>query len=230
MPFFVAPQLRSMNSNTEALTIDIWSDVLCPFCYIGKRELEGALQHFEHRDNVRVTWHSFELDPNAPRGGEQDTYGMLAERYGISRIEAMQRVQGVVERAAGVGLTFHMDLARPTNSFDAHRLLQFAKQQGLGGVMKERLLHAYFSEGAHIADHAVLQQLSVEVGLEAAAVAQVLASDAFTAEVRADEQDARRIGIQGVPFFVMDQRVDVRGAQAQETFLGALRQAWETRG
>ncbi|MCU0320583.1 MAG: DsbA family oxidoreductase [Flavobacteriales bacterium] len=219
-----------MSTTTEALNIDIWSDVLCPFCYIGKRELEGALQHFEHRDKVHITWHSFELDPHAARGGEQDTYSMLAERYGISLAEASQRVQGVVERAAGVGLTFRMDLARPTNSFDAHRLLQFAKQQGTGGAMKERLLQAYFSEGAHIADHAVLQQLAVEVGLEAAAVAQVLATDAFTAEVRADEQDARRIGIQGVPFFVLDQRLAVRGAQAQETFLGALRQAWDTRG
>lgn len=230
MPFFVAPTPKAMSTNTEELTIDIWSDVLCPFCYIGKRELEGALADFEHRDKVRITWHSFELDPNAPRGGEQDTYGMLAERYGISRDEAMQRVQGVVARAAGVGLTFRMDLARPTNSFDAHRLLQFAKQQGLGGAMKERLLHAYFTEGAHIADHAVLQHLAREVGLDPAAVAAVLASDAFTMEVRADEQDARRIGVQGVPFFVLDERLAVRGAQARETFLGALRQAWDTRG
>ncbi|MEZ4755669.1 MAG: DsbA family oxidoreductase [Flavobacteriales bacterium] len=219
-----------MEQAANELVIGIWSDVLCPFCYIGKRELEGALAEFEHRDRVRVEWHSFELDPNASRGGDQDTYGMLSDRYGISRDEAMQRVQGVVQRAAGVGLAFRMDLARPTNSFDAHRLLQFAKQQGLGGAMKERLLNAYFTEGAHIADHAVLQRLAVEVGLDASAVSAVLTSDAFTTEVRADERDARRIGIQGVPFFVLDHRLAVRGAQLRETFLDALRQAWDTRG
>ncbi|TXH23846.1 MAG: DsbA family oxidoreductase [Elusimicrobia bacterium] len=211
------------------MVIGIWSDVLCPFCYIGKRELEGALEEFEHRDKVRVEWRSFELDPHATKGGEQDTYAMLVERYGISHEEAVQRVQGVVQRAASVGLTFRMDLAKPTNSFDAHRLLQLAKQQGLGDAMKERLLHAYFTEGLHIADHEVLQKLAAEVGLEATMVTALLSSDHLADEVRNDELEARRYGVQGVPFFVLDERLAVRGAQARSTFLAALRQAWDTR-
>jgi len=219
-----------MEQAADELVIGIWSDVLCPFCYIGKRELEGALAEFEHRDKVRLEWRSFEQDPHAAKGGEQDTNAMLAERYGISHTEAVQRIQGVVQRAATVGLAFRMDLAKPTNSFDAHRLLQLAKQQGLGDAMKERLLHAYFAEGLHIADHGVLEELAAEVGLEAAPVTALWRSDHLADEVRNDEYEARRIGVQGVPFFVLDGRLAVRGAQARATFLAALRQAWDTRG
>lgn len=213
----------------QPLTIEVWSDVVCPFCYIGKRELEHALERFAPRDSVRVVWKSFELDPEAPARAEQDTYGMLSERYGMTREQAKQRVESVVQRAATVGLTYHFDRVIVGHSFDAHRLLQYAKSKGKGDGMKERLFKAYFTEGRHLADRATLVALATEVGLDAKEVDALLSTAAFTEAVRADEAEATGLGISGVPFFVFDRRLAVSGAQAAEVFLQALQQAWDAR-
>ena len=213
----------------KAMTIEIWSDVVCPFCYIGKRELERALAQFEHAEQVQVTWRSFELDPDAPARSEHDMYGMLVAKYGGTREDAKARVDGVVQRAKTVGLDYQMDQAVIGSSFDAHRLLQLAKTKGLGDAMKERLFKAYFTEGAHLADTPTLIRLGSEVGLDGAEVAQMLSTSAFTDAVRNDEQDARRVGVRGVPFFVVDGKYSVSGAQPSDVFLGALRHAWGER-
>lgn len=211
------------------MTIEIWSDVVCPFCYIGKREFERALAQFPDRDQVQVVWRSFELDPNAPARSAHDMYGMLVEKYGGTRADAKARVDGVVQRARTVGLDYRMDKAIIGSSFDAHRLLQLAKTKDLGDAMKERLFKAYFSEGAHLADTPTLIRLGSEVGLDGGEVAQMLSTSAFTDAVRADEQEARRIGVRGVPFFLIGGKYSVSGAQPSEVFLGALKQAWADR-
>lgn len=213
----------------QLLTIEIWSDVVCPFCYIGKRELENALTRFAHRDSVRIVWKSFELDQNAPARSTENTYAMLSRKYGMTHEQAVERTRGVRERAAGLGLHYDFDKTVVGSSFDAHRLLQFAKTKGVGDAMKERLFKAYFTEGKHIADHATLIALAAEVGLNSAEVEAVLTGGAFTAEVRADEDEARQLGISGVPFFAFDRRFAVSGAQTSGVFLQALQQAWAAR-
>lgn len=214
----------------QPLTIEVWSDVVCPFCRIGKRELEDALARFPHRDQVRVVWKSFELDPDAPESAGENTYAMLQRRYGITEQEARQRVQGVVERGRSIGLDFDFERARIANSFHAHRLLQWAKSQGKGDAMKERLFRAYFTEGLLISDRAVLARLAADAGLNAQAAEGILAGDAFFREVRTDEREARSFGIQGVPFFAFDRRFAVSGAQPSGVFLQALEKAWAERG
>ncbi len=214
----------------QPITVEIWSDVVCPFCYIGKRELENALARFEQRDSVRVVWKSFELDPDAPDERGVDTYRMLMEKYGMTREQVLERTRSVRERAASLGLNYHFDKAIVGSSFQAHRLLQFAKSKGLGGAAKERLFKAYFTEGKHLANPTTLAALGVEIGLPAAEVSALLRSDAFSREVRADEQEACQLRVTGVPFFAFDRRLSVSGAQSEETFLEALRQVWTSRG
>lgn len=211
------------------MKVEIWSDVVCPFCYIGKREFERALERFPAKAQVEVEWKSFELDPRAPQRSPDDTYAMLAKKYGRTLDEARAMTASVVERARAVGLHYDMDRVVLANSFDAHRLIQLAKTKGLGDVAEERLFRAHFTEGAHIADRATLQRLGEEIGLDGVEVERVLAGDAFTAEVRNDEQEAQRIGIRGVPFFVIDRTYAVSGAQASDHFLAALQQAWGER-
>ncbi len=214
----------------QPLTIEVWSDVVCPFCYIGKRELESALSRFPHRDQVKVVWKSFELDANAPDRAPHDTYGMLMERYRIGREEAVARVSGVTQRAASLGLKYDYDKVIVGSSFQAHRLLQYAKSKGKGDAMKERLFRAYFTEGKHLADKPTLVALAKEVGINADEVRYDLDNDAWVREVRADEQEARRLGVSGVPFFVFDRRFAVSGAQSSAVFRQALEKAWEVSG
>ncbi|MBL7950134.1 MAG: DsbA family oxidoreductase [Flavobacteriales bacterium] len=211
------------------MTIEIWSDVVCPFCYIGKREFETALERFAHKADVTVVWKSFELDPHAPERSEHDMYGMLVSKYGGTRDDAKARVQGVVDRAKTVGLDYRMERAVIGNSFHAHRLIQYAKTKGKGAEAEERLFRAYFVEGVHLADHASLVRLAQEIGLNGAEVAAMLAGKGFTEEVRADESEAQQLGIRGVPFFVIDRKYGVSGAQQSAHFLGALEQAWKER-
>lgn len=215
--------------STKSMTIEIWSDVVCPFCYIGKREFENALARFPQKGDVTVVWKSFELDPNAPPRSEHDMYGMLVAKYGGTRADAKARVDGVVDRARTVGLVYDMEKAVIGSSFDAHRLLQLAKTKGSGDAAKERLLKAYFTEGAHIADTATLVRLATEIGLDAVEVERMLASTDFTDAVRADEAEAQQLGLRGVPFFVIDRKYGVSGAQSSDHFLGALQQAWQER-
>jgi protein disulfide-isomerase len=214
----------------QPLTIEVWSDVVCPFCFIGKRELENALARFPHRDQVRVVWKSFELDPCAPDRAPNDTYGMLVERYRIGRDEAKARVSGVTQRAAGLGLKYDFDKVIVGSSLQAHRLLQFAKSVAKGDAMKERLFRAYFTEGRHIADKPTLLALAKEVGLNTDVLRYDLEGDAWIREVRADEQEARQLGVSGVPFFVFDRRFAVSGAQTSAVLLQALEKAWAERG
>ena len=211
------------------MDIEIWSDIACPWCYVGKRRFEAALAEFEHRDDVTVTWRSFELDPEAPAEREGDRAEHLASKYGMTLEQARQAERQMTETAAGDGLDFRFDIARAGNTFDGHRLVHLAKAHGLQDAMKERLLRAYFTEGRLVSDHASLAALAEEVGLPADQVREMLASDRYAAEVREDERTAHSFGISAVPTFVVDRRLGASGAHPPEALLGLLRQGWESR-
>ncbi len=211
------------------MKIQIWSDVLCPYCYIGKREFENALEQFAHKDQVEVEWKSFELDREAPVRSPDDLFDHLAKKYGRTREQAREMVAGVVERARTLGLDYQLERAVMGSSFDAHRLIQFAKTKGLGDAAEERLFNAHFVRGEHIGDKALLKQVATEIGLDGTAVEELLASDEFTEAVHQDEYEAQQIGVRGVPFFVLDNKYAVSGAQSSDHFLGALNQAWNER-
>lgn len=208
------------------MKVEIWSDFACPFCYIGKRRFEAALEQFPHKEEVEVIYHSFELDPAAPKQPQQDIHSMLAAKYGMSREQAKQMNNQVAEQAKSVGLTYHMDQIVPTNTFDAHRLAQFAADRGKGIEMTERLLKAYFTDTVNLSDHETLISLAREVGLDAEETAKMLAGDSYANEVRRDQQEAAALGIRGVPFFVIDRKYGVSGAQPTEVFTQALEKAW----
>lgn len=210
----------------QELRIDVWSDIACPWCHVGKRRLEAALARFPERDRVTVVWHSFELDPSAPRASEAAPYAArLARKYGFSVADAEGMIARMTETAALDGLDFHFEKIRPGNTFDAHRLLHLAHARGLQDALKERLFRAYLGEGQAIGHHEVLARLAVEVGLDAAEVRATLASDAYAREVREDEQQARELGVRGVPFFVLAGRYAVSGAQPVDALLAALHTA-----
>jgi predicted DsbA family dithiol-disulfide isomerase len=209
--------------------VEIWSDIACPWCYIGKRRFEAALARFEHRDDVRVTWRSFELDPAAPHEREGDRATRLAEKYGITVERAKEMERTVTDAAAGEGLDFRLDVQRSGTTFDGHRVVHLAATRGLQDAMKERLLHAYFTEGQLISDHDTLVRLAVEVGLDEDEVRQLLASDRFADEVRDDERTAGRFGISAVPTFVVDRAIGASGAQPPEALMELLREGWERR-
>jgi predicted DsbA family dithiol-disulfide isomerase len=208
------------------MDVEIWSDVVCPWCYIGKRRFESALADFDHRNDVTVTWRSFQLDPGAPATSEGDPVDRLARKYGMSRAQAEAAQAGVTAVAASVGLDFHLDRARNGNTFDAHRLLHFAHTLGKQGELKERLMAAYFVDGEAVGERAVLTKLASESGLEEPAVREVLEGDAFADEVRHDELEARQIGISGVPFFVIDRAYGISGAQPPDLILSTLEKSW----
>ena len=209
------------------MNVEIWSDVVCPWCYIGKRRFEAALERFEHRDAVEVHWHSFELDPQAGPSGEVPGAERLAAKYAMSLEDARARHAQLEELATAEGLEYHLDRTRGGNSFDAHRLHQLAIDRGLSDAVMERLMRAYFTDGEAIDDHEVLLRLVTEAGLDTDEARAVLAGDRYTEEVRADEHTAARIGIRGVPFFVLGRRFGVSGAQAPDIMLQALEKAWE---
>jgi predicted DsbA family dithiol-disulfide isomerase len=209
------------------LAVEIWSDVVCPWCYIGKRRFESALAPFEHRDDVELRWRSFELDPDAPRIAEVTGPERLAAKYGVSLEQARAMNANVTGIAAGEGLEYRLDRTRGGNTFDAHRLIQLAADEGIQDAVKERLMRGYFTEGEPIGDHDALARLTADAGLDPGAARALLAGDAHADSVRADEQLARQLGITAVPFFVLDRRYGVSGAQPAEILLGALQQAWE---
>jgi len=210
------------------MQVEIWSDVVCPWCYIGKRHLEDALGRFEHRDDVEVIWRSYQLDPTAPRVREIDQLTHLSEKYGIPREQAQAMQARVVGIAAEAGLTYHLDEARAGNSFDAHRLVHLAAESGLADAMEERLFLAYMTEAQPIGEVDTLRALAIDIGLDAAAIDDVLATDRYADEVVDDIDVARRLGITGVPFFVIDRQFGVSGAQRADVLLGALEEAWAT--
>ena len=208
------------------MKVEIWSDVVCPWCAIGKRRFEKALAQFPHRDDVQVTWRSFELDPAAPREREGDLAEHLAAKYGVSREQADGMHRQMTETAARDGWEFHFEHARAGNTFDAHRLLHLAAERGVQDAVKERLFRGYLTEGEHIGDPETLARLGEEAGLDADEARAVLASDRYADAVRADERQAQAYGISGVPFFVIDGRYGVSGAQPPEALLEVLATAW----
>jgi predicted DsbA family dithiol-disulfide isomerase len=213
--------------------VEIWSDVVCPWCYIGKRRFEAALARFPHREQVEVVWRSFELDPHAESvraAGEGPHHAdLLAAKYAMSRAQAEAAIGSVTQAAAGEGLDFHLDVSLRSNTFDAHRLIHLAAARGLQGAVKERLMRAYFSEGAPVGDRDTLARLAAEAGLDAADVEKVLDTDEHADAVRADEAEARALGITGVPFFVVDRSYGVSGAQPADQLLAVLERAWSER-
>lgn len=208
------------------MKIDIWSDVVCPWCYVGKRRFESALAEFEHRSDVEIRWRSFELDPSAPAVRQGDGVQRLADKYGMSRAQAATMNANMTQRASAEGLQFNLDAARSGNTFDAHRLLHLAADRGVQDQVKEHFMRGYFTDGEAVGEQATLVRLAVEAGLEEAEVRDVLGSDAYAADVRADEEQAAVYGISGVPFFVIDDQLGVSGAQPAELLLAAMRQAW----
>lgn len=210
------------------MIIEVWSDFVCPFCYIGKRRLENALEQFPYKDQVKVEFKSFELDPNSSKDVGMSMYEVLASKYGTTIEQAENMCAGVSEQANSVGLDFHFDTMIPTNTFDAHRLAKFAKTKGMEAEITEKLLFAHFTDSKHIGDHEVLVDLAVSVGLDRDEVITILGDhSAYAEEVRSNEADARQIGVQGVPFFVLNKKYAVSGAQPLEVFTGAIQKVWE---
>jgi len=207
--------------------VDIWSDIACPWCYIGKRRLEAALESFEHRDAVQVRWHSFELDPHAPPERDGDNATNLARKYGTTRERALAGMTEMAATAARDGLEFDFGRARAGNTFDAHRLTHLALAHGCQDAMKERLMRAYLTEGELISDHATLRRLALEVGLPEEPVDELLAGEQFADEVRSDEYTASRLGITAVPFFVVDRAYGAAGAQDPARLLELMQHAWQ---
>ncbi|MGC2486143.1 MAG: DsbA family oxidoreductase [Acidimicrobiales bacterium] len=208
------------------LPIDVWSDVVCPFCYIGSVQLTQAIELFEH--DVEVRYHAFELDPDAPASTDEALDEVLAAKYQMPIERARTMNAHLAAQAAPLGLALSFDSVRRANSLDAHRILDLAATQGRGAAMRERLFRAYFSDGLLISDHDTLNALAEEVGVSGAAA--LWESNTFVDTVRADEREAHDLGLNGVPAFIIDRRLLVSGAQGAESIASALRQAWESRG
>jgi len=210
------------------MRVEIWSDVICPWCFIGKRRFERALEGFDHADEVDVVWRSYELDPRAPRQREGDPAVRIARKYGLSIDQAVAAQDRITRLAAAEGLEYHLDRAAGGNTFDAHRLIHFAQDRGLGDAMKERLLRAHLVEARPIGDPATLAALAGEVGVDRGDAESLLAGDELADAVRADEQRAVELEVTGVPFFLFDGRMPIGGAQDPELFLRVLQRAWAT--
>jgi predicted DsbA family dithiol-disulfide isomerase len=217
--------------------VEIWSDVVCPWCHIGKRRLEAALARFPHRDQVRVRWRSFELDPTAPSAaatdgpaGEDEYARRLAQKYGTALADARRMIDTMTATAAAEGLDLRFDRAVRANTFDAHQVLHLAAERGVQDAVKERLLRGYFTEGEAVGDPRVLVRLAAEAGLDAEETRAALDGQVYAAAVRSDQAEATALGVRGVPFFVVDRAYGVSGAAPPEQLLDVLSTAWRARG
>jgi len=219
---------KSIDAKIPKMKVEVWSDIMCPFCYIGKRHYESALDKFEGRNNVEIEWHSFQLDPTIPKNipSKENVYQYLADKKGISYEQSAKMHERVIEMAKNAGLDYRFDKAIVANSFDAHRLIQLAKTKGLGDAAEERLFRAYFTEGKDFGDHATLIEIGKEISLSEEDVKSALINDALAEKVEQDILEASEIGVQGVPFFVFDRKYAVSGAQPPEYFLHALNQSF----
>eukprot|EP01012_Entosiphon_sulcatum_P026796 TRINITY_DN32297_c0_g1_i1.p1 TRINITY_DN32297_c0_g1~~TRINITY_DN32297_c0_g1_i1.p1 ORF type:complete len:263 (+),score=52.08 TRINITY_DN32297_c0_g1_i1:3-791(+) len=217
---------QQVQTTGKKMKVDIWSDVMCPFCYIGKRKFEAALAQFPNGKDIEIEWHSFQLDPDITAQPGKDVYTYLAERKGMTVDQSKQMHKQVVQMAAGEGLEYNFDKAVIANSFDAHRISHLAKKYGKGDAMEEQLFHGYFTEGKDIANYDVLLAMAKNIGIPEQEVIDVLKSDKYADAVEADIVRASQIGVRGVPFFVLDNKYAVSGAQPSETFAQALTQAW----
>jgi len=207
------------------MKIEIWSDIMCPFCYIGKRQLESALAAFPSNE-FEIEWKSFQLDPTITPQSGKDVYTFLAERKGISVEQSIEMHKGVVERAKSVGLDYHFDKAIISNSLTAHRIIQLAKTKKMGDAMEEVLFKAYFTEGRDLNDAATLIELGAKAGLNTNEVQEVVENEnLFLKDVKSDISEAQEIGVQGVPFFVFDRKYAVSGAQPVEAFVNTIKEA-----
>lgn len=207
------------------MQIEVWSDITCPWCYIGKRRLETALTQFDGRDDVTVEWKSFQLDPSAPLGQTGTVYEALSKKFGKS-VDEIKAMNGhVTEIAAAEGLAYDFDKYQPINTFDAHRVLHLAKSLGLGDAVKERFLKGQFTEGERLEDHETLVRLAAEAGVPEADARRVLAGTEYADAVRADVRELQSLGGNGVPFYVVDRRYGISGAQPVEVFLNTLKAA-----
>ncbi len=202
------------------MKVEVWSDVMCPFCYIGKRNYEKGLQQFADANDIELVWKSFQLDPGISNDPEDrlDTYDYLSQRKGISRDHVLQMHDQVTRMASNAGLEYHLDKTVMVNSFKAHRFLQFAKEKGLGDEAEEQLFYANFTEGKDFSDTEVLIEIGKRIGLSEADVNESLTNEKYSAKVNDDIQDARKVGVTGVPFFVFNDKYAVSGAQAPEAF------------
>jgi predicted DsbA family dithiol-disulfide isomerase len=210
------------------MRVDIWSDVVCPWCYVGKARFEQALSTFDHRDGVEVVYHAFELDPAYPKDQRETSIAMLSRKYGMSEADARAADARVADLAAAEGLGF--DPERPVgNTFDTHRVLQLGLAKGVQAELLSAVNKAYFAQARSVFDRDVISEIAAGAGLDAATVGEVLDGDSFAAEVRKDEAQARELGISGVPFYVFDMALGVSGAQPTQTLTSALNQAWERR-
>jgi protein disulfide-isomerase len=208
------------------MQVEVWSDIMCPFCYIGKRHYEKALSEFAHKNEVEIVWKSFQLDPESPEHYSKSVDDYLSERKGINREQAAAMNAQVSQMAKNAGLEYHLGKAVISNSFKAHRLIQFAKTRGLGDAIEERLFHAYFTEGKNFGDAETLTALGKEVGLTEAEIHEALTNDEYAYRVKQDIQEAQNIGVRGVPFFVFNRRYAISGAQPAEVFLETLEKSF----
>lgn len=216
---------KILNGSTDPkMKVEVWSDIICPFCYIGKRNYENALKGFAHAEEVEIEWYSFQLDPTIPKisSKKENVNQYLAAKKGINYEKSVGMHHALVQTARAAGLEYHFDKAIVANSFDAHKMIQLAKTKGLGDETEERLFLAYFTEGKDYGDLEVLVGLGKEIGLEESEIRSALDSDDFTYKVEQDIDEAAAIGIQGVPFFVFDRKYAISGAQPPELFLSTL--------
>ncbi len=220
--------LKPVTLDHSKMKVEIWSDIMCPFCYIGKRNYESALSRFEGKDNIDIEWRSFQLDPTIPKTSsvKENVYQYLADKKGISYEQSAKMHERVIQMAKDAGLDYRFDKAIVANSFDAHRLIQLAKEKGLGDAAEEKLFRAYFTEGQDFGDHETLISIGKEIGLHEDEIKKALLSDIYAEKVEHDIRDAIDIGVQGVPFFVFDRKYAVSGAQPTEHFLQALNQSF----
>jgi predicted DsbA family dithiol-disulfide isomerase len=209
------------------MEIKIWSDVRCPFCYIGKRKFESALENFTHKNDIKISWKSFQLDPNLKTDPTISTIDYFVENKGVSAEQAEQMLSGAAQMGAESGLTLDFENSVLANSFNAHRLIQMAKSKGLGNEIEEALFKAHFEQAKNIDSQEELIEVGSSIGLDSKEVEKMLKSDDFAYEVKQDELEARNIGVRGVPFFVFNDKFAVSGAQSPEVFLQNLDKAWE---
>lgn len=219
-------QQATNNKNKPVMKVEIWSDVMCPFCYIGKRKFEAALAQFPEKENIEIEWKSFQLEPNLKTDTTQNAVVHLSQSKGWSLEYTRQAISNVTAMAKAVGLHYDFDKAVVANSFDAHRLSHFAKTQGKGNELEEQLFNAYFVEGKNIADFNILAELATGSGLDKNETQKILKEGSFSSEVKADIAEAQSLGISGVPFFVFNRKYAVSGAQETNRFLETLQQAY----
>ena len=209
------------------MKVSIWSDIRCPFCYIGKKKFEDALEQFPNKNKVEIVWKSFQLDPSLKTDPHTSLLEYFEKTKGISEEQALQMFNGATKMAEEAGISMNLQKGVLANSFNAHRLIQFAKTRDLGNEIKEALFKIHFEEGKNIDDVSILSKVAASIGLDAEEVMQVLNSDAYAYEVKQDEMEARNIGVRGVPFFVFDDKYAISGAQPVEAFLQTLEKVWE---